>query len=149
MHARIRHAHPCDLPAVRQMLDAAALPTADLDEARIQFLLAEADASLLGVIGLQALPPHGLLRSLCLRADLRGNGLGTQLVLALEQHALQQGCTELTLLTQTAAPFFNRLGYTPLPRAHCSSVIAATSEFRSLCPANAICLHKSLSPGLP
>jgi amino-acid N-acetyltransferase len=58
----------------------------------------------------------------------------------------------LVLLTQTAEPFFARLGYSVVDRVYVPDEVKASAEFRSLCPAAATCMTKSLvsmSPGAP
>lgn len=145
MTLHIRPATEADLPAIQALLSSASLPCADLTSSRIDFLVADNGTRIVGVIGVEPMQPAGLLRSLAVSPDLRGSGLGKQLVAALEAHAALQGITGLTLLTETAAPFFMQLGYAPLARDHVVATIAATAEFRSLCPASATCLHKYIS----
>lgn len=146
MTACIRAATPADLAALTALLASASLPVADLDGQRIHFLVAEIDAQLVGVIGVEALVPEGLLRSLAVSPALHGSGLGRRLVQALEAHAAHHGIEHLTLLTETAVPFFSRLGYLQQPREQVTEAIRTTSEFRALCPASAICMHKQLDP---
>lgn len=145
MTLHIRPATETELPAIQALLSSASLPCADLASSRIDFLVADNGTRIVGVIGVEPMQPAGLLRSLAVSPDLRGSGLGKQLVAALEAHAALQGITGLTLLTETAAPFFMQLGYAPLARDHVVAAIAATAEFRSLCPASAACLHKYIS----
>jgi amino-acid N-acetyltransferase len=97
-----------------------------------------------GADGLQAAGPDGLLRSLVVESGARGRGLGAALVGALENRAAARGVVRLYLLTTTAAEFFERLGYEPVARDSVPPGIAATAEFRTLCPASATCLCRSL-----
>lgn len=144
MHPHIRPALSADLPGLTALLAAAGLPVADLDGGRIRFLVAVTEGQTVGVIGLEGFPPEALLRSLAVAPALHGSGLGGQLVRALEVHAAAIGIRRLTLLTETAAPFFAHLGYTALSREQVDASIRATAEFRSLCPASASCMHKPL-----
>ena len=76
-------AQPADLPAIRALLTANALPSADLTPAHLgSFWIVEDAAGLVGVVGLE---PHGraaLLRSLAVRVDRRGHGIGAALARA-------------------------------------------------------------------
>jgi GNAT superfamily N-acetyltransferase len=125
MPACIRAPHPTDLPRLVALLAAAGLPVDDLATGQIDFLVAMEDGQLLGIIG--------------------GSGLGGRLLQAMEAHAAARGVRRLTLLTTTAAPFFQQRGYQPVPRADVAPAIQATAEFRSLCPASATCMHKHLA----
>ena len=131
---------------VRALLQAAALPVADLATAQPEFFGLRDDAGLVGVIGLERHGGAALLRSLAVRNDQRGRGLGTTLVGALEARAPSLGVTELWLLTTTAEAFFLHLGYEPAVRDTAPAAIRETAEFRSICPSSAACLRKTLSP---
>ena len=142
MELRLAHRHEAD--AIRVLLRENALPTDDLDAARIGFVVAVDDRGLLGVGGIEAFGDAGLLRSLAVRSDQRGNGLGARLVGALEAQARMEGLAQLALLTTTAAPFFAARGYREIARVAMPDALQASAEFRSLCPASATCMLKSL-----
>ena len=75
----------------------------------------------------------------------RGEGHGRRLVDHLERIAA--GPVErLHLLTTTAAAFFRALGYEPADRETAPAAIAASAEFRGLCPASASYLVKVMRP---
>jgi amino-acid N-acetyltransferase len=131
------------LDEVRSLLDSNGLHTSDLTpEVR---LLGERDGEgLAGVVGLEAHRHVGLLRSLAVRTNRRGTGLGSELVTALEALAAGHGITDLYLLTTTAEAFFARRGYRRLPREAAPVGIRETSEFSSLCPASSAFMAKRL-----
>jgi amino-acid N-acetyltransferase len=52
---------------------------------------------------------------------------------------------ELVLLTQSAALFFQRQGYRVVERSGVPRAVQMSEEFRSLCPASATCMTKSLA----
>lgn len=126
------------------MLRHADLPTEDLADAPVRFMLEERDGELAGIIGLQVFNDAGLLRSLAVRPASQGQGVGAALVAALETDARSQGITLLVLLTQTAEPFFARQGYSPIRRDATPLAMQQSAEFLSLCPASAICMAKLL-----
>ena len=70
-----------------------------------------------GIVGLERFGSVALLRSLAVAAELRGTGVGKALVAAAEEYAQTKNVQTLYLLTTTAADFFARLGYAPLPRS--------------------------------
>ena len=141
----IRRGHAGDLPAVAQLLESEGLPGADLASAhQFQTWLLEEQGSLLGVVGLERFGHEALLRSLAVAPDHRKRGLGRQLVARLEQDADAEGIQRLVLLTETAHAFFRDLGYAVIDRRRVSDEVRQSAEFRSLCPASAICMSKTL-----
>lgn len=132
-----------DFAACRDMVAAAGLPTADLSVDRFA-LVAESDAGINGVIGLEAFGDVGLLRSLAVAAAARRSGIGHKLVLALEAYAAEQGVGELWLLTIDADGYFEKLGYARRSRDEAPAAITATEEFSSLCPADSVLMSKRL-----
>ncbi|MCK7593742.1 arsenic resistance N-acetyltransferase ArsN2 [Pseudomarimonas salicorniae] len=126
------------------LLQRAGLPTADLGEGGVDFLVADQDGRALGVIGLQRFEGVGLLRSLVVDGDHRGRRLGVALVAELEARARAAGTLDLVLLTETAEAFFGRRGYARIERAAAPAVLQQTAEFRALCPASAVCMRKRL-----
>lgn len=142
----IRPATPADHVAVRALLAASLLPLQDFEADPIDFLVAEQDGTLLGVVAVQACGDTGLLRSLAVGTNVRGSGLGKALVERAEMHARARGLVRLVLLTETASAFFSRCGYVPTERGDTPVQIQSTAQFRSLCPATASCWSKFLGP---
>lgn len=130
--------------AIRALLADHGLPVEDLETAAIDFILAVESDHVLGVVGLEAFDGTGLLRSLSVRAERRGAGLGAALLQAVEARACARGLRQLVLLTQTAEPFFARHGYATIERASAPASVQTSGEFRSICPASATCMSKSL-----
>lgn len=139
----IRPAIASENAAIRALLTDYGLPVQDLDSADVAFLVAGDDEAIAGVVGLQTFGDIGLLRSLAVRADARGTGLGGRLVEAVESVAQARELRELVLLTQTASTFFAKRGYRTIDRASAPAAVQASAEFLSLCPASAACLIKS------
>ncbi|MBU8975882.1 GNAT family N-acetyltransferase [Lysobacter sp. MMG2] len=131
-------------PRVRALLVEAALPVEDLDQSNVHFMVAVDDDATIGAIGLEVFGPVGLLRSLVVRPEARGDGTGGRLVDALESFARTNRVSQLVLLTQTAAAFFAHRGYAVIDRAAAPAEVQRSAEFRSLCPASATCMIKVL-----
>jgi len=141
----IRASNAADFGQVRTLLIGAGLPTEDLGTAPgLRFWVAEDHGEIVGAIGLERAGTAGLLRSLVVAPGYRAKGLGGELVATLERDAEAGGVEILVLLTQTAETFFNGLGYGLVDRAYVPDEIKQSAEFRSLCPASARCLTKSI-----
>jgi amino-acid N-acetyltransferase len=141
----IRRGQPADMPAVVALLQGAGLPTADLTSAHgLKVWVLEARESLLGVIALECFGTNALLRSLAVAPEYRKRGFGHELVARLEQDAQADGIELLVLLTETAEPFFRSLGYHVIDRRYVSAELKQSAEFRSLCPASAVCMSKAI-----
>jgi amino-acid N-acetyltransferase len=140
-------ARPADFPAIVRLLAAAALPHDDLTPEHLRHFLVLRDGDgIVGVVGMEVADDVGLLRSLAVAEGRRGGGLAARLVDALEGRAASAGLRTLYLLTTTAEGFFARRGYARADRAAVPDAIAATPEFRGICPASAACMSKALVP---
>ena len=149
--SRIRLGQRADLPAVVALLQSAKLPTTDLaSTVELRTWVMESSGSLHGVIALERFGTDGLLRSLAVEPGYRRLGVGRELVARLEHDALQSGVKKLVLLTETAESFFQSLGYERVDRGDVGDAVKESAQFRSLCPASAACMAKTLvSPSAP
>jgi len=131
---------------VLALLRGAGLPTADLASAPdLHLWVLESEGSIIGVIGMERFGMYALLRSLAVAPRHRQRGLGHQLVALLERDVQADGIEQLVLLTETAERFFRAVGYEIIDRRHVPEESKQSAEFRSLCPASAVCMTKSLS----
>lgn len=144
----IRPATTADAAAIVALLQEAALPVVDLERSASVRLWAAVDGNdvPVGGIGLERYGPSALLRSLVVVPHARDRGIGRDLVVAVEREARAAGVRELVLLTRTAGPFFERLGYSAVPRDSVLAAVRSSAEFRELCPASAVCMSKSFAP---
>ena len=142
---RVRAGTAADRGEVLAMLERASLPTQDLDDATaVRFWVAEDGRRLVGAIGLERFGVDGLLRSLVVAPEYRNRGLGRALVETLELDARSAGVGLLVLLTRGGKPFFEHRGYAEIDRGYVPDEVQASAEFRSLCPASAVCMIKLL-----
>jgi amino-acid N-acetyltransferase len=116
----------------------------DLDAAQPDFVIAQEGADVLGAAALERFGATGLVRSVAVAAHARNRGVGRALVRRLEEHARRAGVIDLVLLTETATGFFEKEGYSVIPRASAPEPVHASAEFRALCPQSATCLSKKL-----
>lgn len=136
---KIEHACAADLPAIRWLLNYEHLPTEDLTERLLKhFLVCRDEKGIVGAVGLEPYGDLALLRSLVVATDRRGEGLGAQLVDAVEFLAERTGRKSVYLLTTTAEKFFARRGYRIVPRAEAPIEIQRASQFSQWCPSSAV-----------
>lgn len=129
--------------AVLALLEAAELPVDDLRDAPptgpTLYGWCDARGEPIGVVGLQPLSGRAfLLRSLAVRAERRGGGLGARLVAHAEAVAAAAGGDTLHLLTDSAEAFFRNRGYHVSERDSAPPALRSTALFRGLCPASAV-----------
>ncbi len=144
----IEAASAADLEAIRAMLEASGLPIDDIEAHIPSFLLAKRDR-MIGTVALEYAGSAALLRSLCVLPEYRGEAVGTRLLTAIEAEASSRGVRALYLLTTSAAAFFERHGFSPTARSLAPSSLRGSAQFRSLCPATAVCMRKPLPSRLP
>lgn len=143
---RLRPATAADKGAIVALLQDASLPTQDLRAGgAVQFWVAEEGGRFLGAVGLERHGDAGLLRSLVVAPAARSRGIGTALVSCLERAAAGAGVSRLVLLTETAERFFSARGYSVVERNSVGDAVGTSAEFRSLCPASAVCMSRFLS----
>lgn len=133
-----------DLAGIRSMLMDAGLPVADLNTAAVRFWVARDAAEISGAVGVETFGNAGLLRSLVVAPGGRTHGTGSALVCAAEASMRMNGLQSLVLLTQSAEAFFEKRGYVRTPREKIPERIRQSGEFKTLCPASAVCMSKSL-----
>lgn len=134
--------------SVESLLQAAGLPTGDLNTAMLaHFFACGEPGDPAGVVGIELYGSDALLRSLVVRTGERRRGTGRALVAAAETHAREAGVGTVYLLTETAAEFFATLGYSARTRASAPETIRTTSQFSIMCPDTACLMAKVLAPG--
>ena len=145
-----RQADACDLPELVALLAECALPFGDLTETHLrEFLVCRDGGRLVATAGLELCDDAVLLRSLAVATTHRGRGLATRLVDTLERRARAKRQRVMFLLTTTVPGFFAARGFRPVARQLVPAAIATTTEFRSLCPASALCMRKRLDGEAP
>jgi amino-acid N-acetyltransferase len=140
----IRPAKARDFEEVRALLGLAGLPTADVADDAGAYFLAVRAAELLGCVGLERHGNFGLLRSLAVTPDARGQGVGAALIRTVLEAARSQEVRALYLLTTTAAEYFPRVGFQEIDRTQVPASVRASSEFASLCPSTATVMRIDL-----
>ncbi|HEX7904515.1 MAG TPA: arsenic resistance N-acetyltransferase ArsN2 [Chitinophagaceae bacterium] len=129
-----------------QQLEDNNLPTADLAENKLLLALVDDQQQLVGTAGLEIAGTTALLRSVSIKKELQGQGLGKLINRELEKVTTAKGIHTLYLLTTTASNFFQKEGYTIIDRSDVPLSINESSEFSSICPSTATVMKKELSP---
>jgi protein-tyrosine-phosphatase/N-acetylglutamate synthase-like GNAT family acetyltransferase len=131
-------------PDLKAALEAAKLPTDDLADAGGTFYRIRLRGSTIGFGGYEIHGESALFRSIVVASDLRGRGVGRAAVKLLLNRAFVDGAKGAYLLTETAAPFFERLGFEHIERSSAPEDILATRQATSLCPSSAALLARRL-----
>lgn len=141
----IRRTRASDIAAVRLLLSQAGLPTADVASAPgLRFWVLEAGDEVAGVIGMECAGEGALVRSLAVAPAYRSQGWGHELLATAEREARALGVRQLVLLTESAEAFFEARGYAVIDRRYLPEELRHSEQFRSLCPASAVCMTKAL-----
>jgi N-acetylglutamate synthase-like GNAT family acetyltransferase len=120
-------------------LTQADLPTDDLNAEPFRYF--SADEVAWGGVGLGA---DALIRSVVVAPQARGRRYGVAVVEGLVYHAREARVERLWLLTTSAAPFFERLGWRTADRLRAPVSISQSRQFSDLCPASATLMVREL-----
>ncbi len=122
------------------LLQAAGLCHTDLEAPQVKLFSVSAARERVGYFGYEIYGHAALFRSLVVVPGFRGQGYGTLIWQQAKEHLQNQQVKEVYLLTNTAAPFFRKLGFTAVPRSAAPPRIAGTTEFKEFCPADSVCM---------
>jgi len=129
--------------AAKSLLASCNLPIADLEAKHFEhFFGCGSESSPTGVVGLELHGNVALLRSLAVSEIARGQGCGKRLVSEAEAYATANGVNSIYLLTTTAEPFFQSLGYSVANRSAVPEPIRGTQQFSALCPSSSSVMVK-------
>jgi amino-acid N-acetyltransferase len=140
----LRRATVADDSAIRALLSAAGLPVADVDVSRQVFIVATAGGQTDGCVGLEIHGAAALLRSLAVREQRRGAGVGDALFARARELAAAHRVETLFLLTTSASQFFGRRGFITVDRSMVPADLAGSAQFAGLCPTSATCMMLKL-----
>ncbi|MGE5127407.1 MAG: arsenic resistance N-acetyltransferase ArsN2 [Betaproteobacteria bacterium] len=139
-------ARPHDLPEALALLGRSQLPEQDVAERwGHYFVVREDDGRVVGVGGLEVHGEYGLLRSVAVDADYRGQGIAGALVGAALERARVLGLRAVYLLTTSARDYFVRHGFAACPREDAPPAVRESWEFRSGCPQTAVLMKRPVA----
>ncbi len=128
-----RTATPSDRPGIASLLTSAGLRVdSGLNDPRVLFSMVVGQADpreqVVATARLQRAGEHGILRSVAVRDDLRTTGIGTLTVAAAIARARDLALFTVSLFTETAEPFFARLGFRPVDRDALPEAVDTTTR---------------------
>ncbi len=142
---QMRPAAPDDLPSVLSLLGKANLPTQGVDSGALSdFIVAQRDGKLVGVVGLEIYRESALLRSAAVDPGWRGTGIGRALIERALDLSRERGIQDVYLLTTTAEHYFPRFGFCCVNRESVPDAVRESVEFREACPASAVVMRKNV-----
>jgi amino-acid N-acetyltransferase len=142
---QLRPAEAGDLPAVLTLLGDTKLPTQGVEPRALRdFIVAEREGKLVGVVGLEIYRDSALLRSAAVDPSWRGTGVGRALVERALDLSRERGIHDVFLLTTTAEHYFPRFGFCCVNRDSVPEAVQASVEFREACPASAVVMRKTV-----
>jgi amino-acid N-acetyltransferase len=141
---QIHSADPGHFESIVGLLQKEKLPTQDLPDSPDMFWVAVNNELVIGAIGLEQYGNCGLLRSMVVDPAYRSKGVASRMIEKLESEAIHSGISCIYLLTETAAPYFEKKGYTKISRDNVPAEIKGSSEFSSVCPVSATVMQKPL-----
>ena len=146
MTLRAEPARPHDLRGALDLLGRSELTEQDVSERwGHYFVVHEDDGRVVAVAGLEIHGEDGLLRSVAVDHDYRGQGLAASLVEAAMERARRVQLRSVYLLTTTARDYFARRGFADCPRADAPAAIRESWEFRTGCPSTAAFMKRAVS----
>lgn len=129
------------LEKLQAFLQTNALPFNDIQlEGSIYFTYQNDEKQVIASGGLELFGDSALLRSVAVAPQERGKKLGNQVVQDLLTKARSLGVHQLYLLTETAERYFEARGFKKITRELAPEAIANSSEFKTVCPASAVCM---------
>ena len=146
MTLRAEPARPHDLRGALDLLGRSELTEQDVAERwGHYFVVREDDGRVVGVAGLEIHGVDGLLRSVAVDPDYRGQGIAASLVEAAMERARQVRLRAVYLLTTTARDYFARRAFADCPREQAPAGIRESWEYRSGCPSTAAFMKRTVA----
>ena len=120
------------------------LPTEDITPGTQLFVVEEGN-NVIATVAVEYDYNDALLRSLSVSGTKKGSGIGSELVLFIEDYVRRQGVQNVFLLTTTAADFFAKRGYKMIDRSNVPEFIQKTKEYSVICASSSTLMKKELS----
>lgn len=131
----IRRANDEDREHATALLEAAGLPPLPRALPLANVLLALDESAAVGVVALEVSARSGLLRAIAVREERRRQGVAHSLVRALQARVNELGLRDVyALATEGSQGFFEKMGFSAVPREQAPPEIRRMPVFRERCP---------------
>ncbi len=128
----IMDARPADLPHVRALLEKVNLPYPDLEAHLDELMVLRDGGQIIGCVALEQWDDAGLLRSLVVTPERRGEGLGWMLADTVLARARTRGLCAVFLTTEHATDFFaEKFGFRTCERSALRPAMLSSSQFQA------------------
>ena len=130
-----------------EMLVEANLPVDGLEEHFGEgYVIAERGGRTVGAGGIEVRGNYGLLRSVVVREEARGLGLGVLIVNDRLRWSARKGLRAVYLLTIDVTEFFENIGFTKMDREEMPDEIQESKQYAEVCPVSATAMTIRLEP---
>lgn len=144
MSLEVEGAKAHDLPAALELLRRADLPENGVADQFGNYFVVRDDVRLVGLGGLEVHGSDGLLRSVVVDPQYRGEGVGRRLLEFAVALARKMELAGVYLLTTTAHDYFLERGFADCPRDEAPAGIRDAWEFKTGCPQKAAFMKLAL-----
>ena len=143
--ARFRPASGDDASVIARLLSASGLNAAGTEQRLSTTIACEDGGRLAATSCVEDFGSTGLLRSVAVRDDLRGQGLGLLGVAAALSEARRRGIHHAALFTESASSFFERLGFRRIDRSELPASVQESAQAAGECAESAAAMLLDLS----
>lgn len=140
----VRSADKNDVRLIKELLQACSLPTVQIEKHIQDFIVAEAQGSIIGTLGAVYDGNKALLRSFAVCEKKRKNGIGSRLINMMLKEMRKKGIKEVFLLTETAADYFIQLEFLEISRDIIPKILLIESGLDQACPCSSRCFKYNI-----
>lgn len=141
----ISRAAAADLGPIKDLVESSGLPLDGIEDHLDGFVVARVGDELVACAAVERYGPFGLLRSVAVNPDSRGNGLGREIVSAAISDSQGRGVKEMVLLTTTARDFFvKHFAFEDADRGAYDKLLAKSPEWTLPRCSTAVVMRKRL-----
>jgi glycerol-1-phosphatase len=132
-----------DAPDIRALLESSGLSSEGVEE-RIGLTCACGQGTVQATACMDQVDGFGILRAVAVREAYRGKGLGLLAARAALEDASGRGISHVSLFTESAAPFFERLGFRTAARSDLPGPVRTSTHASEECAESAIAMTLEL-----